>query len=268
MGMGVGDPAGLVMLCIIGGIFGAVAVSNLLQGPTCECQLRTAVQTEKLVSLGRLRNALKALEILRPRIVAAQGELTVEQLYAKNQEELFAAAEDPDAPPIIAGRAFHPPAPAIKPPPQPYRSKMHFVLFCLLVADLPITALNFAFPDSKAMDVFAWGLFLTTVGFLIAALVKQSNTDLSQTVKRITWASLVVLGVSLVTAFGYAFFVVMDNPSAFENRTVRDDPVNIVMSVLFTGTTVALGIMGFLHLRKYRAAVNIPPPMTIPPPSN
>lgn len=56
-----------VLFLIIGGLI-------LLQGPTCRCVLRTAVQTQELTSLSHVRKAVKVLRKLQPIITAAQGE--------------------------------------------------------------------------------------------------------------------------------------------------------------------------------------------------
>jgi hypothetical protein len=68
-------------LTVVGIAFGTILVFalplllNNLLGPTCACHLRTAVQTERLCSLNRLRHARKLIERLRPLITAAQGTL-------------------------------------------------------------------------------------------------------------------------------------------------------------------------------------------------
>jgi hypothetical protein len=51
----------------------ALLLFNNLLGPTCVSELRTAVQTEDLASVRRLRWARKLLERLRPLIAAAQA---------------------------------------------------------------------------------------------------------------------------------------------------------------------------------------------------
>lgn len=56
-----------VLFLIIGGLI-------LVQGPTCRCMLRTAVQTQELTSLSHVRKALKVLRQLQPKIEAAQEE--------------------------------------------------------------------------------------------------------------------------------------------------------------------------------------------------
>ena len=58
----------------IAGLFGLILLLHLLAGPSSKCYLRTAVQTEQLVSLNRLRKAQKVFGMLRPLIVAAQAE--------------------------------------------------------------------------------------------------------------------------------------------------------------------------------------------------
>lgn len=63
-------------LAIFGGcilLLGVPLVLNNLFGPTCTCHLQTAVQTEHLCSLARLRKARKVMGLLRPLILQAQG---------------------------------------------------------------------------------------------------------------------------------------------------------------------------------------------------
>ncbi len=60
----------VVMLSIFGGLF----LFNLVAGPTCQCCIRTGVQTESL-PFNRLRYALQAIERLRPLIESAQADL-------------------------------------------------------------------------------------------------------------------------------------------------------------------------------------------------
>ncbi len=50
------------------------ALINSLLGATCETRIQTAVQTEPITSLVRMRTALKVLARLQPHIIAAQAE--------------------------------------------------------------------------------------------------------------------------------------------------------------------------------------------------
>jgi len=84
------------------------AVNNV-RGTACVCQLRTAVQTEDLGSLSRVRQAQKVLEKIRPLLVGAQGQLTAAEVSAHMQEAAsgVTAASQPEqpassVPPIIS----------------------------------------------------------------------------------------------------------------------------------------------------------------------
>jgi hypothetical protein len=46
---------------------------NLFLGPTCKCNIQTAVQTQNLASLNRLSKALKLTDRIKPLISRAQG---------------------------------------------------------------------------------------------------------------------------------------------------------------------------------------------------
>lgn len=87
---------------------------NLVYGPTCACQLRTAVQTEDLPSLSRVRRARKVFARIRPLIAAAQGELNPEEIPSRMRESVLqpaappqpafpaAPSDGPGAPPFIS----------------------------------------------------------------------------------------------------------------------------------------------------------------------
>jgi hypothetical protein len=84
--LGTSDPVRKWILLAIGGISALILIASLLSGATCQCHLRTAVQTEELPSLTRLPRASKALDRLRPLIVAAQGQLMPEEIPARMRE--------------------------------------------------------------------------------------------------------------------------------------------------------------------------------------
>jgi hypothetical protein len=87
-------------------IFGIPLLLNTLFGPTCACQIRTAVQTEDLPSLSRVRKTQKVMNRIRPEIIGAQGQLTGEEVSARLREGALtpAASPDPtgDLPPVIS----------------------------------------------------------------------------------------------------------------------------------------------------------------------
>ncbi|TAL02204.1 MAG: hypothetical protein EPO07_07585 [Verrucomicrobia bacterium] len=60
---------------IFAGLFAVPFIANLAYGPTCACQLKTAVQTEDVPSISRVKRARKVLARLAPLIAAAQGQV-------------------------------------------------------------------------------------------------------------------------------------------------------------------------------------------------
>ena len=102
--LGSGGAAGAVWGAVAG-IFLLALALNIARGPTCVCQIRTAVQTRALPSLNRLRRAAKVIARLRPIIEAAQGPLTREEIASRLDAARrgltaaveFAAASPPSA---------------------------------------------------------------------------------------------------------------------------------------------------------------------------
>ena len=85
------------------GFFFALLLFNVLRGPTCVCEIHTAVQSRRLGSVNRMRAARKLLARLRPHIEAAQGPLAVEELRLR-----IDPAHQPSAPaatPVIGPAA-------------------------------------------------------------------------------------------------------------------------------------------------------------------
>jgi hypothetical protein len=90
---------GRVTLWIIAGIFGLCLLVNLLGGPSCETQIKTAVQTEQLPAWHRLRTARKGLARLRPLLLQAQGEIPADELRARLEDRLRDQTQGPAAEP-------------------------------------------------------------------------------------------------------------------------------------------------------------------------
>jgi len=95
-----GGAAGWLGWGIPGAIFLALLLINLFRGPTCACEIHTAVQSRRLYSVNRLRRAERFLGILRPLLLAAQGQIAPDELRQRidaARQSAFANA----APPVI-----------------------------------------------------------------------------------------------------------------------------------------------------------------------
>jgi len=87
-----------IFLFSAAGFFGLPLLINILRGRTCRCFLRTAVQTEQLPPLSRVRRAQKVFARIRPLIAAAQGgELSPEMISARMREPVPSSARAPTA---------------------------------------------------------------------------------------------------------------------------------------------------------------------------
>lgn len=267
-GLLVSDEVGRGILFFIAAVFGLVLIINSLFGPTCECHLQTAVQREQLPSLGRLRTARKVLERLRPRIEQAQGNLSADE--ARERAAVLAAA--PVAPALSR--------PGVVPDVRAYRGSFHTILFALLVVD-GLLNLAAVFANSEPLAVLQMVVIFGTVLTLVAALIRQQDTDLSSTVRRATWTVLGYLCVLLV--FGFVLHVAhaAQSPGEFRNEYTALkhyaslDPFEhtwLLVSFIVLGIcSTALGIVGVVLMSRFNrdrelaaAAADTPPP---PPPA-
>jgi hypothetical protein len=71
-GVEISDSAGRAVMLVIAGVFFVILAIHASLGPTTHCAIRTAVQTEELPSLNRVRRADKVLARIRPLIESAQ----------------------------------------------------------------------------------------------------------------------------------------------------------------------------------------------------
>ena len=103
--------AGRTVLWSIAGFFMACMAVHWMLGPTCVCHIRTAVQTEKLPTLRRVKAARKTINRIKPFIAEAQGQLSAEELMQRMQPARAtsferaspgAVQENMSAPPVIA----------------------------------------------------------------------------------------------------------------------------------------------------------------------
>ena len=246
---GLGTDTAVAALGAVSAVFAATAglllVVNLLLGKTCVCRLYTAVQTEHLRALGRMRPARRFLEIVTPLIEATQGEVSPEMLSG---EGLSAIQASQHARPR-AGRDGHTEM-------KHAFGGAHMALFIMLILGAidAFTLGLLSFPGRQFVD-----LALVMVLFLIniVALIKQTNTDLPYTVKALTWTSLVVVGflvysvsiaLNLVSALGGSNLFDMGSVELPEGAWFR------VLTAIIGGTMLSFGALGVLDLLRFRRA--------------
>jgi len=87
----------------VSGFFALLLISNVTLGPTCACYIRTAVQTERLGAVTRIRTARRLLRRIRPLIEGVQGSLPREEL-ALRMRGAGSSAPYGEAPPVVAAQ--------------------------------------------------------------------------------------------------------------------------------------------------------------------
>jgi hypothetical protein len=95
--------AGSIALGSIWALFVLILLLNFFAGPTCKSFIRTAVQTEEVPALCRVRQTRKLLAKIRPLIVAAQGQLAAEEVSARMQETVTGMTAQPSTPTPMDG---------------------------------------------------------------------------------------------------------------------------------------------------------------------
>lgn len=93
--LAIDDIAGKWVFGILGGVCAIPFILNFIYGPTCKCELRTAVQTENVPSMSRVRRARKVINRIRPLIAEAQGQLAAEEIPLRFREMIAAPANEP-----------------------------------------------------------------------------------------------------------------------------------------------------------------------------
>ena len=77
------DEAAFIIWWVVAAVFLTLMIVNVAIGPTCICQIRTAVQTRPLAPLKRLRRAQKVIARLRPQIESVQAPMSLQELQGR-----------------------------------------------------------------------------------------------------------------------------------------------------------------------------------------
>ena len=190
---------------ILAALFLLALLINWLRGPTCVCHLQTAVQTEKLPSLNRLRNARKAVHLLKALIERTQGPLTSEALRAKVSEQLKVGA--------TTTSTTHPRG-------QPTRHEhggFHEILFYLLLFDCLLTCMDL-FYNHVAFTLLGTVIVMGLGVFVIIALVRQHGSNMKRTLRGLTWGTLVYVVFSFLVSYIHYISIAVRNPDVLNNQ--------------------------------------------------
>jgi len=231
------------------GVLLIILFINLIRGPTCETRLMTAVQTEKIHSLRRLKNTLKVMDRLQPCIQNVQGILTSEDLTKEPVRPVADKASKGRTKPIDSPKTTA----------RHEAGRMHMILFVLLLFDGVLAATGFFFTHIvptllSAVTGICMGIFV------IIALVKQHNSDMPASLRTVTWASLGYVGIAFMAGYAVSFMFAFKNPSIAYNQwelfksmstlSPWESPLKLGFDIFTICGALFLGIPGLLMLKR------------------
>lgn len=176
---------------VMAATFGVGLLANLAKGPTCRCFIRTAVQTERLYALDRLRYARKVQRRLRELVEQCQGVVEPEDLHTGVTALLQRAAreqEEGDAKDTDTGQHTYTPSARSLKPVRHVRhdtGNIHAILFGVLLVDFALCLMQL-FVNNLWVFISALILTVLLVAAVIGALIRQRDSDLPGGIRVLT----------------------------------------------------------------------------------
>jgi len=251
-----------VFLGCLAGLAGLMLAVNWLRGETCECRIQTAVQTEVLRSLNRLRTALKALRLLQPRVEAIQGKLGPEFFHPEADaagpvSNLF----EPGLTPGTPSRAAHPDLQQDERRVIHSSGAAHAVLFSLLLLKAATAATDIAV-NHLALTVAGVFIYLAVAVAVVVALIHQNRTDIGRFLRWHVPASLGYVCAHFLLSAAYNAAAGLSGKStdsywqslvALSETSAWESPWLMGMSVFSIAVSLAIAIPGWLGLARFWA---------------
>ncbi|MCX5770494.1 MAG: hypothetical protein NTZ09_09520 [Candidatus Hydrogenedentes bacterium] len=235
-----------ISLCIVPVL---VVAFNLAKGPTCACYFHTAVQSERIGALSRLRKAGTVLALLAPMLEQAQGSLDPAQveLVQESGRNLTLAGNE-----AKKQREFH-----------PSNARYHLLFFILIL----ISGLSHCVDLVVYSEAKNWGDLLTFLAAMllgILAVKDQMRSLIHLDLQRITTTALVVIFVAFAASQVVGVFVLTmsmsTSGSAFE---IKDWEYYGVYVAAIAVVNITLSLIGLLRLYRYRVSLR-PPELPLP----
>ncbi len=251
------DGAGAIFGGIMAGCMIIFLSINWLRGPTCITHLQTAVQTEKLHPLCRLKHAQKVMDRLWPLIEQVQGHLTPETL---NLKILY---DSKTAPAMFYATSTERNTKTIR----NESGIAHLTLFSLMLCEGLMVLLNayFRLTAFTLLSTFAsMGIGIC----VIVALVKQRNSNIPRSLRNMTWTGLGYVGISFLLGYIFTIVLVFKNPEIMDNQwkliervagmSFFENPFIGSLNILSLCGAFCLAIPGLVLMDKHRKSLTRP----------
>ncbi|MDY6854111.1 MAG: hypothetical protein SWO11_05285 [Thermodesulfobacteriota bacterium] len=216
-----------ILFSVLGGLFFLFFVIYLLRGSNCACHIKTAVQTERLPSLYRLRKARKAIGLLRSRIENVQGRLTSEAI----KEGIPRILQEKPQPYRLRPSA---------PPLTDEKGHWHEVLFYLLLSSGLFCIIDI-FYNHITLIFIGSVFFAVIIIVVIISLVKQQNSNITSALRKLTWVSLAWVCINFAIGNIIYFTVFINN---IENPEIIHNQLKIMTTLSKISPFDSLFLMG------------------------
>jgi hypothetical protein len=240
-----------------------ILLINVLKGPTCETVLLTAVQTEKLHSLHRLKKTEPVMNQLRSIIERRQGQIN---LAVFDQQRVSPSSQQSDGSPG-SGRKR-----SLKGQ-KPERGRMHLFLFALLVADGLIAAAGFMLTH-VALTLLGSAVTMLLGICVVVALVKQHESNLKRPLRTLTWAALGYVCFSFIAGYIVSMGIAFRHPEILRNQwelfklfsstTPWESPLIMTVNIIAISGAAVIGIPGLFMLKNPQQAIRQPSALPTP----
>ena len=232
-----------------------ILLINVLRGPTCETVLLTAVQTEKLHSLHRLKKTEPVMNRLRSIIEGRQGRIDPNIF---NKSSVSSSAQGTNR---LQGGSQKRSLKAQK----NERGRVHLILFALLAADGLIVAASFMFTHG-ALTLLGSVVTMLLGICVVVALVKQHESNLKRPLRTLTWAALGYVCFSFIAGYIISMGIAFRHPEILRNQwelfkllsTISpwESPLIMTVNIIAISGAALIGIPGLLMLKNPQKTIH------------
>lgn len=242
---------------IIAGVMLIIWMINFIKGPTCETFLLTAVQTEKLHSLHRLKTTQPVMNRLKSLIEQRQGRIDPETF---GQQAAHPATNQTQRSSPGGNRQ-------IRTAKKPEKGRVHFALFVLLVVNSVFIAFSF-FYTHVALSLLSTAVSMLMGICVVVALVKQHESNLKQSLRTLTWATLGYVCFSFIAGYVVSLTLTFKHPEIWQNQwelfkllssiSPSESPLLMGVNIIALSGAIFIGIPGLLMLKNPQQAIHKP----------
>jgi hypothetical protein len=250
-----------VVYAIIAGVLALILLINFFKGPTCETHLMTAVQTEKLHSLHRIKTTQAVMNRLRSLIEQRQGPINPATVHEHSVQK---GIQHPSQTRSYGNKQ-------IRRKLKYEKGRAHLLLFAFMIFEGLIGATGFLF-NHVALTLMGSAIMMLLGICVVLALVKQHESNLKRALRTLTWAALGYVCFSFAVGYIISLGLAFKHPEILRNQwelfklfsstTPWESPLTMTARIMDLSGAILIGIPGFFLLKNPHQA--IPQPSALP----